>query len=103
MSPPPPHSKVLDGRLLHGLTGRLIEVLLQLGNVPTIVMHLYLVPHGRVVMDAVNTVRAMPKGGGQRGESRILTVAKACGSDITSQVATALAQGTRCECRSDAH
>lgn len=53
-------------------------------------MQLYLVPHGRVVMDAVNAVRALP---GRRRVSRILTVAKACGSDITSQVATALAEG----------
>lgn len=80
--------KVLDGRLMHGMSGLIID-LLSTTEGPTIVMDLYLVPHGRIVMDAVRTVRTMPG----RPRQDIITIAEAVGSDITSQVSTSLTSG----------
>lgn len=75
---------------MHGMSGLIID-LLQHFEGPTLVMDLYLVPHGRIVMDAVRAVRRMP--GGKGGKKEITTIAEAVGSDLTSQVSVCLAKG----------
>ena len=78
--------KVLDGRLCYGISGHLVDLLVQLPG-RTAVMNLYLVPHGQMVMQAVETVR------GLGGREAPLTIAEAVGSDITNIVGNAVATG----------
>ncbi len=78
--------KVLDGRLCYGISGHLVDLLVQLPG-RTAVMNLYLVPHGQMVMQAVETVR------GLGGRETPLTIAEAVGSDITNIVGNAVATG----------
>ncbi len=78
--------KVLDGRLSYGISGHLVDLLLSLPG-RTAVMNLYLVPHGQMVMQAVETVRRL---GGRKPP---LTIAEAVGSDITNVVGNAVATG----------
>ncbi len=78
--------KVLDGRLGYGISGHLIDLLISLPG-RTAVMNLYLVPHGQMVMQAVETVRRMG------GVEVPLTIAEAVGSDITNVVGNAVATG----------
>jgi glycosyltransferase involved in cell wall biosynthesis len=77
--------KVLDGRLDLAISGRIVELLGQHRGT-TIVMDLYLVPHGRMVLNAVQS------SGSTRGV-RVVTVAEAVGSDITNVVANAVDEG----------
>ena len=76
--------KVLDGGLLHGMSGRIVDLVAQRRGT-TWIMDLYLVPHGRVVMQAVQTLRHLPE------RSEIITIGEAVGSDITDVVRNALA------------
>jgi glycogen(starch) synthase len=78
--------KVLDGRLSYGISGHLVDLLLSLPG-RTAVMNLYLVPHGQMVMQAVDTVRRLG------GREPPLTIAEAVGSDITNVVGNAVATG----------
>lgn len=78
--------KVLDGRLGHGISGHLVDLLLELPG-QTAIMNLYLVPHGKMVMQAVDTVRRFG------GDSTPFTIAEAVGSDITNVVGNAVATG----------
>ncbi|WP_432993609.1 glycosyltransferase [Dactylosporangium sp. CA-233914] len=74
--------RVPDGRHLAGLTGRLVELLME--PVPTTCLSMYLVPHTTVVADAVAAVRAA----GFNPDVR--TVAKAVGSDVTNVIRSCL-------------
>jgi glycosyltransferase involved in cell wall biosynthesis len=77
--------KVLDGRLDLAISGRLVELLAgHRGG--TIVMDLYLVPHGRMVLNAVQSL-------GADAADRVVTIAEAVGSDITNVVANAVDEG----------
>jgi glycosyltransferase involved in cell wall biosynthesis len=77
--------KVLDGRYLAGLTGRLVELFTD--GVPTVCMSLYLSPHTTSVSEALRVARAtgLPV--------RVSTIAEAVGSDITNVVRSCVAQG----------
>ena len=77
--------RVPDGRHLAGLTGRLVELLIE--PVPTICLSMYLVPHTTVVIDAVTATRAA----GFRPD--VHTVAKAVGSDVTNVIRSCLREG----------
>ena len=84
--PPVGDYKVLDGRLGYAIAGHLIDLLKAL-PAPVAVMNLYLVPHGQMVMQAVEAVRGM-------GISQVpTTIGEAVGSDITNVVANALQTG----------
>lgn len=76
--------KVIDGRYLAGLTGRLVELFTD--GVPTVCMSLYLSPHAIAVTDALAAARAtgLPV--------HVTTIAEAVGSDITNVVRTAVEQ-----------
>ena len=78
--------KVLDGRLGSAISGHLINLLAELPG-KTAIMDLYLVPHGQMVMQAVQSasrcgVASVP-----------VTIGEAVGSDITNVVSNALAAG----------
>jgi glycosyltransferase involved in cell wall biosynthesis len=77
--------KVLDGRYLAGLTGRLVELFSD--GVPTVCMSLYLSPHTTAVSEALRVARAtgLPV--------EVSTIAEAVGSDITNVVRSCVAQG----------
>ena len=83
--------KVLDGRIMHGMSGVIIDLLMKMEG-GTIIIDLYLVPHGRIVMDAVRAVRRLKMQNGKRF-NEIVTIAEAVGSDITSQVSSCLSTG----------
>lgn len=78
--------KVLDGRLTLGMGGHIVDLLHKLPG-RTLLMDLYLVPHGMMVMQAVNSFRNSGLG------SSVFTVGEAVGSDITNVVNNALAEG----------
>ena len=78
--------KVLDGRLSYAISGHMIDLLNSCEG-PTLVMDLYIVPHGMMVMNAVNAQQHF----GPRG--RVATIAEAVGSDITNVVNEALKSG----------
>lgn len=78
--------KVLDGRLGLGISGHLIDLLHSLPG-KTMVMDLYLVPHGTMVMQAVNSFKNSGCG------ADVFTVGEAVGSDITNVVGNALEEG----------
>jgi glycosyltransferase involved in cell wall biosynthesis len=70
--------KVVDGRWLAGLTGRLVELFTD--GVPTVALSLYLSPHAVAVADAVRIAQStgLPVD--------VTTVAEAVGSDVTNVV-----------------
>lgn len=78
--------KLLDGRLGYGISGHLVDLLVRLPG-RTAVMNLYIVPHGQMVMQAVETYRHMT------GGKVPATIAEAVGSDITNVVGNAVATG----------
>ncbi len=78
--------KVLDGRLTLGIGGHLVDLLHRLPG-RTLLMDLYLVPHGMMVRQAVNSFQNCGLG------SSVFTVGEAVGSDITNVVNNALAEG----------
>jgi glycosyltransferase involved in cell wall biosynthesis len=77
--------KVLDGRFLAGLTGRLVELFTD--GIPTVCMSLYLSPHTTAVSEALQVARAtgLPV--------RVSTIAEAVGSDITNVVRSCVERG----------
>ncbi|MEM1107532.1 MAG: glycosyltransferase family 4 protein [Planctomycetota bacterium] len=75
--------KVLDGRLGYAISGHLVDLLNDFDG-PTVVMDLYLVPHGVMVMNAIETHTHFGDSG------RVATVGEAVGSDITNVVKAAL-------------
>ncbi|MFD2256461.1 glycosyltransferase family 4 protein [Luteolibacter algae] len=77
--------KVLDGRLGLGIGGHLVDLLHSLPG-KTMLMDLYLVPHGTMVMQAVNSFR----NSGTKAD--VFTIGEAVGSDITNIVGNALAE-----------
>ncbi|MEM9110318.1 MAG: glycosyltransferase [Planctomycetota bacterium] len=78
--------KVLDGRLSYAISGHIIDLLNSYEG-PTLVMDLYIVPHGMMVMNAVNAQQHF----GAR--DRVATIGEAVGSDITNVVNAALKSG----------
>ncbi len=78
--------KVLDGRLALGIGGHLIDLLHRLPG-KTMLMDLYLVPHGVMVMQAVKSFKNCGKA------ADVFTVGEAVGSDITNVVGNALEEG----------
>lgn len=78
--------KVLDGRLGYAVSGKLIELLHDLPG-KTLLMDLYLVPHGQMVMNAVHSFRELSS------DPDVATIGEAVGSDITNVVTNALATG----------
>lgn len=70
--------RVPDGRIVEGITGRLVELFTD--GVPTVAMSLYLAPHTIAVVNAVHAARAtgLPVD--------VTTIAEAVGSDITNVV-----------------
>lgn len=77
--------KVIDGRYLSGLTGRLFELFTD--GVPTVCMSLYLSPHAVAVDDALHAARrsGLPV--------RVVTIAEAVGSDVTNVVRNSIESG----------
>ncbi|MDY7105464.1 MAG: glycosyltransferase family 4 protein [Actinomycetota bacterium] len=78
--------KVLDGRLSLAIGGRIIDIL-RTNPGPTIVMELYLVPHGQMVLDAVRALDTPAE------RLDVTTIGEAVGSDITNVVRNAVAEG----------
>lgn len=77
--------RVVDGRYVAGLTGRLIELFTD--GVPTVAMSLYISPHADAVAEAKRVAE-------QLGSTRhVTTVAEAVGSDVTNVVREALDSG----------
>lgn len=74
--------RVPDGRYLAGLTGRLVELLIE--PVPTTCLSMYLAPHDAVVRDAVDAARAAGF------NPDVHTIAKAVGSDVTNVIRSCL-------------
>ncbi|MGB7962017.1 MAG: glycosyltransferase [Propionicimonas sp.] len=77
--------KVIDGRFVAGLTGRLFELFTD--GVPTVCMSLYLSPHAVAVDDAL---RAAHRSG---LPVKVVTIAEAVGSDVTNVVRTCVKTG----------
>src|SRR3954471_18031597 len=77
--------RVPDGRYLAGLTGRLVELLLE--PVATTCLSMYLAPHDAVVRDAVDAARTAGFG------RDVHTIAKAVGSDVTNVIRSCLRDG----------
>ncbi|MBB6429372.1 glycosyltransferase family 4 protein [Algisphaera agarilytica] len=75
--------KVLDGRLGYAISGHLMDLLNEFEG-PTMVMDLYIVPHGMMVMNAIEAFDYFGS------DQRVATVAEAVGSDITNVVNAAL-------------
>ena len=78
--------KVLDGRLGYAIAGHLVDLLVAFRG-RTVVMNLYLVPHGQMVMQAVHAIRCLAD------LAPPTTIAEAVGSDITNVVSNALQTG----------
>jgi glycosyltransferase involved in cell wall biosynthesis len=77
--------KVLDGRYLAGVTGRLVELFTD--GIPTVCMSLYLSPHTLAVSEALRIARStgLPVA--------VATIAEAVGSDVTNVVRSCAADG----------
>tara|TARA_R110002096_G_scaffold119925_6_gene259919 strand:+ start:2834 stop:4162 length:1329 start_codon:yes stop_codon:yes gene_type:complete len=78
--------KVLDGRLGYAISGQLVDLMHQLPG-KTLIMDLYLVPHGQMVLNAVDSFKGLKK------NPDVITIGEAVGSDITNVVTNALASG----------
>jgi len=78
--------KVLDGRLSYAISGHIIDLLHQCEG-PTMIMDLYIIPHGMMVINAVRSFEHFGK------QKDVATVAEAVGSDITNIVNAALQSG----------
>ena len=77
--------RVVDGRYLAGLTGRLVELFTE--GIPTVAMSLYLSPHTTAVVDALRVARSTGLA------VDVTTVAEAVGSDITNVVRSCVVEG----------
>ncbi|MEM7600543.1 MAG: glycosyltransferase family 4 protein [Verrucomicrobiota bacterium] len=78
--------KVLDGRLGYAMSGEVVDLISELPG-RSIVMDLYIVPHGQMVMNAIETLNY------DSGDRDAITIGEAVGSDITNVVCNALAEG----------
>lgn len=78
--------KVLDGRLGLGISGHISDLLHRFSG-RTMLMDLYLVPHGIMAMQAVHSFRHTDQ------TPNVFTVGEAVGSDITNIVSNAVAEG----------
>ena len=78
--------KVLDGRMGYAISGHLVDLLHRLEG-ETVVMDLYLVPHGEMVMRAVECFAKLSP------NVSPLTIGEAVGSDITNVVQNSLSTG----------
>lgn len=78
--------KVLDGRLGYAISGQIADLLHKLPG-KTILMDLYLVPHGQMVINAVDSFKKV------RASPDVFTIGEAVGSDITNVVSNALESG----------
>ena len=78
--------KVLDQRLTMGIGGHLVDLLYRLEG-STVLMDLYLVPHGAMVISAVRSFESSGR------SASVFTVSEAVGSDITNVVNNAIADG----------
>ncbi len=78
--------KVLDGRLSYAISGQIVDLLHRTTG-PTMLMDLYLVPHGQMVINAVRSFEKVD------ASPRVFTVGEAVGSDITNVVHNAVADG----------
>jgi glycosyltransferase involved in cell wall biosynthesis len=78
--------KVVEGRIGLGISGKIID-LMSAARGGVLVMDLYLVPHGQMVMNAVNAFRVI------NPEKRVVTVGEAVGSDVTNVVSNAIEAG----------
>lgn len=77
--------KLLDGRYNLGMTAQIVEIARQDPSMEMTLMCLYLQPHARIVLDAVDALRGM------WGNSfKVTTVAEAVGSDVTNVLSNAL-------------
>ncbi len=75
--------KVLDGRLSYAISGHIVDLLHRFSG-RTAIMDLYLVPHGQMAMNAVQSF-------GQTDVFRdVVTIGEAVGSDITNVVKNAV-------------
>jgi glycosyltransferase involved in cell wall biosynthesis len=77
--------KVPDGRYTAGMVGRLVELFTD--GVPTVCMSLYLLPHARVVREALAVAQStgLPV--------NVATIAEAVGSDVTYAVRESVSRG----------
>ncbi len=78
--------KILDQRLSLGIAGHLTDLLYQLPG-RTMLMDLYLVPHGQMVISAVSSFEHSGT------NPSVFTVGEAVGSDITNVVSNAIQAG----------
>ena len=77
--------KLLDGRYNLGMTSAIVEIARQDPSMEMTIMCLYLQPHAKIVLDAVEAIR------GAWGDSfNVTTIAEAVGSDITNVLANAM-------------
>lgn len=78
-------NKVVDGRHLAGMVGRLVELFTD--GVPTVCMSLYLSPHTLAVSEALRIARStgLPV--------NVSTIAEAVGSDVTNVVRSCVESG----------
>jgi glycosyltransferase involved in cell wall biosynthesis len=90
--------KVLDGRLLQGMAGRIVELLLDGGGKENgfdevdVILSMYLSPHCQIASLAAQSLDVCKSSGVYK--RRLVTIAKAVGSDVTSQIAECLRAGT---------
>jgi glycogen(starch) synthase len=77
--------KLLDGRFNLGMTAAIVEIARQDPTMEMTLMCLYLQPHAKIVLDAVDAIR------GAWGESfNVTTIAEAVGSDVTNVLSNAM-------------
>ena len=77
--------KLLDGRYNLGMTSAIVEIARQDPTMQMTIMCLYLQPHAKIVLDAVEAIR------GAWGESfDVTTIAEAVGSDVTNVLSNAM-------------
>lgn len=77
--------RVVDGRYVAGVTGRLIELFTD--GVPTVAMSLYISPHANAVAEAKRVAEELGRA------HHVTTIAEAVGSDVTNVVREALESG----------
>jgi glycogen(starch) synthase len=77
--------KLLDGRYNLGMSSAIVEIARQDPTMEMTIMCLYLQPHAKIVLDAVEAIR------GAWGESfNVTTIAEAVGSDVTNVLSNAM-------------
>ena len=77
--------KLLDGRYNFGMSSAIVEIARQDPTMEMTIMCLYLQPHAKIVLDAVDAIR------GAGGESfNVTTIAEAVGSDVTNVLSNAM-------------